>query len=86
MVDVIEGSRAWPRIGVPQRGLVEGIVASFDQMTARAQAAGALRHDVRGADVRTLTTGCAQRLVETGQQDEGSRRLFTELILNALRP
>jgi AcrR family transcriptional regulator len=65
---------------------VEGILAAFDQMTARAQVAGAIRHDVRGEDVRTLTTGCAQRLVETGQQDEDSRRLFTQLILDALRP
>jgi len=38
------------------------------------------------ADVRTLTTGYVQRLVETARRDADGRRRFTGLILDALRP
>ncbi|WP_261558265.1 TetR/AcrR family transcriptional regulator [Frankia tisae] len=65
---------------------IEHITAIVDQVVVRAQQAGAVRLDVTPADLRTMMSGCAQRLVETGQQDVDSRLRFTRLILDAFRP
>ncbi|SNQ47744.1 Transcriptional regulator [Frankia canadensis] len=65
---------------------IADLITAFEQIVTRAQAANALRSDVNTEDLRTLITGCAQRLAETGRQDEDSRLLFRRLILDALRP
>ncbi|WP_236706321.1 TetR/AcrR family transcriptional regulator [Frankia sp. ACN1ag] len=65
---------------------IDRITTLVDQVVVRAQRAGAVRLDVTPADLRTMMSGCAQRLVETGQQDIDSRLRFTRLILDAFRP
>jgi AcrR family transcriptional regulator len=65
---------------------LDHLIARVDQMIVHAQKAGAVRVDVTPGDLRTMVSGVAQRLVETGQQDLESRRRFTRLIFDAFRP
>lgn len=65
---------------------IDRLTSIIDEVVVRAQQAGVVRLDVTPADLRTMMSGCAQRLVETGQQDIDHRLRFTRLILDAFRP
>jgi AcrR family transcriptional regulator len=70
---------------VPIRdGLKQELHEAMDQLVQRAQAAGALRLDITGTDIKLLLSGLAQATVTPG--GEGSRQRFVQVMLDGLRP
>ena len=70
---------------VPIRdGLKQALHDALDQLVSQAQAAGALRTDVTGSDIKLVLSGLAQARVTPG--DDTSRECFLRVVLDGLRP